>query len=119
MNGNFYQNPTFPTNELPITEQMPNNSISPKPAENLTNYSVMTIEQNNIENLLKLNKGKRVNIYASYPNSTEWQNKVYTGILEQTGIDYLIINDPTNSHWFLIKMNYLDYIEFMENINYS
>lgn len=120
MNGNFYQNPTFPTNQIPISDSISNNPIIPNsPPENISNYNAMPMEQSYIENILRLNKGKRVNAYVSYPDSSEWQNKIYTGIIEQAGRDHLIISDPTTGHWYLIRIIYLDYVEFMESINYN
>ena len=113
MNGNYYQNPTFPTNQTPI------GSIPTSPPGNISSSSLMPMEQSYIENILRLNKGKRVNAYVSYPDSSEWQNKIYTGIIEEAGRDHLIMSDPNNGNWYLIRMIYLDYVEFFERINYS
>lgn len=114
MNGNFYQNPTFPTNQNNISNQMPSS-----PPGNISSSQMMPIEQSYIENILRLNKGKRVNAYVSYPDSNEWRDKVYSGIIEEAGRDHLIISDPTSGNWYLLRMIYLDYVEFMEKINYS
>ncbi len=116
MNGNYYQNPTFPTNQMNSVNQ---SNIQSSPPGNISNMSTLPIEQSYIENILRLNKGKRVNAYVSYPDSTEWQNKVYSGIIEEAGRDHLIISDPVSGYWYLIRMIYLDYVEFMEKINYS
>ncbi len=113
MNGNYYQNPTFPSNSIP-TEVIPTT-----PPGNISSSSLMPMEQSYIENILRLNKGKRVNAYVSYPDSSEWQNKIYSGIIEEAGRDHLILSDPSNGNWYLIRMIYLDYVEFMERINYS
>ena len=118
MNGSYYQNPTFPSNQM-LEPTISNQTIPSSPPENISNYTTMPMEQSYIENILRLNKGKRVNAYVSYPDSSEWQNKVYTGIIEQAGRDHLIISDPTNGHWYLIRIIYLDYVEFMESINYN
>ena len=114
MNGNFYQNPTFPNNATPI-----NMEVSNTPPANISMMSTMPIEQSYIENILRLNKGKRVNAYVSFPDSSEWQNKVFSGIIEEAGRDHLIISDPETGKWYLIRIIYLDYIEFMEHINYN
>ncbi len=113
MNGNFYQNPTFPSNST-MTPTIPQS-----PPGNISSMSQLTMEQSFIENILRLNKGKRVNAYVSYPDSSEWQNKIYTGIIEEAGKDHLILSDPSNGNWYLIRMIYLDYVEFFEKINYS
>ena len=60
MNGNFYQNPTFPSNST-MTPTIPQS-----PPGNISSMSQLTMEQSFIENILRLNKGKRVNAYVSY-----------------------------------------------------
>ena len=110
MNGNFYQNPTFPTNQNAGNYQTPPGNISVMEQD----YN----EQSYIENILRLNKGRKVNAYVSFPDSTEWKNKIFTGIIEEAGKDHLIINDNDNGKWYLIRILYLDYVEFMEPINY-
>ena len=100
MNGNFYQNPTFPTERI-------STDIEPS-------YS----EQSYIENILRLNKGHMVNAYVSFPDSSEWKNKVFSGIIEEAGKDHLIIKDSNTSNWYLIRLIYLDYVAFPEPINY-
>jgi len=109
VNGNFYQNPTFPNNDSGFTS----------PPGNISYSDTMPMEQSYIENILRLNKGKVVKAYVSYPDSTAWQNKIYEGIIEEAGRDHLIISDPKTGKWFLIRMIYLDYVEFEERINYS
>lgn len=113
MNGNFFQNPTFPNNSTPINMDMePNNMMQ----NNAPILNAMPTDTNNIDNIFRINKGKRVIIYASYNNSKE-QDKTFSGIIENYFKDYLIISNPTNSNWYLIKLNDINYIEFMEKIN--
>ena len=76
-------------------------------------------EQSYIENILRLNKGKKVTIYASYADSREWKDRIFKGIIEESGRDHIILSDPTTGKWFLIIMIDVDYIEFDEKINYS
>lgn len=120
MNGNYYQNPTFPTATNPNVASNPNPIIN-NYQDNIESVgpSNLTMEQSYIENILRLNKGKRVKAYVSFPDSTDWRDKIFTGIIEEAGRDHLIISDPTNGHWFLILMIYLNYVEFDERINYS
>ena len=51
--------------------------------------------------------------------SVNGKNKVYEGIIEEAGKDHLIIRDNTNNLWYLIRILYLNYVEFMEPIIYS
>lgn len=110
MNGNYYQNPTFPQNNF----QTPPGNISITETT-----SSMPMEQSYIENILRLNKGRKAKAYVSYPDSSAWQNKVYEGIIEEAGKDHLIIRDNMNNVWYLIRIIYLNYVEFMEPIIYS
>ena len=108
MNGTYYQNPTFPA----ATTSNYQDTIVPVGND-------LPMEQSYIENILRLNKGKKVKAYVSYPDSIDWKDSVYTGIIEQAGRDRLIISDPTTGKWYLILMIYLNYVEFEEKINYS
>lgn len=116
MNGSFYQNPTFPGNNYQ-TPQTPPGNIS---INDVSNTSIpLTMEQSYIENILRLNKGRKVKAYVSYPDSSAWQNKIYEGIIEEAGKDHLIIYDNANNLWYLIRIIYLNYVEFIEPIIYS
>ena len=116
MNGSFYQNPTFPGSNYQ-TPQTPPGNIS---INDVSNTSIpLTMEQSYIENILRLNKGRKVKAYVSYPDSSAWQNKIYEGIIEEAGKDHLIIYDNANNLWYLIRIIYLNYVEFIEPIIYS
>lgn len=112
MNGNFFGNPTFPTNNEVV------NTI-PSPPGNISFSESLPMEQSYIENILRLNKGKKVKAYFSYPDSTQWRDKVYGGIIEEAGRDHLVLSDPKTGDWYLLRMIYLDYVEFEEKIKYS
>ena len=45
------------------------------------------MQQSYIENILRNNKGKKVRIYTSFPDSNEWKDKVFEGTIEQAGRD--------------------------------
>ena len=80
---------------------------------------MLELEQSYVENILRLNRGKLATLYFSYPDSVEWRDKTYTGIIEAAGRDHIIISDPKNGKWYLLLMIYLNYVEFEEKINYS
>ena len=83
------------------------------------------ISQNNhinelyLDNILLLNKGKKIKLYISIPGTEEYQNKVFNGVLEHTGKDHIIISNPENGLWSIIPIIYLVYIDFEEPINYN
>ena len=110
MNGSFFSNPTFPGTNSGSNVISPPGNINSNP---------MPLEQSLIENILRLNKGKVVKVYASYPDSTEWRDKIYTGVIAESGRDHLILSDSSSGNWWLIRMLYVNYVEFDERINYN
>lgn len=116
MNGSYYQNPTFPA---AIDSGTSENQSTMTPPGNISYNPLNDGEQSYIENILRLNKGKKIKAYVSYPDSVEWKDKIYDGIIEEAGRDHLILSDPATGKWFLIRMIYLNYVEFEERINYS
>lgn len=79
-----------------------------------TNNEYIPTEQTYIENIIRLNKGKKVCIHQSFPNGDE---KSFDGIIEYCGKDHLILSNPTTGKWNLLLMIYVNYIEFDEEIN--
>lgn len=77
------------------------------------------LEQSYIENILRLNKGKRVRIHMTFPDSTEFRDREFVGIIEQSGRDHIILSEPDTGRWQLLLMIYVDFISFDEKINYS
>ncbi len=112
MNGNYFSNPTFPMNNSGTLVDSPPGNV---------NYSTVSLpmEQSYIENILRLNKGKKVKAYYSYPDSNEWRDKIYDGVIEEAGRDHLIMSDPKTGDWYLLRMIYLNYVTFEERINYN
>ncbi len=111
MNGSFFNSPTFP--------QATNNQKPTTPPGNVSAEQFYPLEQSLIENILRLNRGKRAKVYVSYPDSNEWRDKIYEGIIEQSGRDHLIISNPNNGKWYLLRMIYLNYVEFDEPVKYN
>lgn len=126
MNTNYYNNPSFPSegNFGPVTMNpqtgITQNSMQPKNNQSInTGTNMFPIEQSYIENILRLNRGKLATFYMSFPDSVEWRDKVFTGIIEAAGRDHIIISDPKTGQWYLLLMIYLNYVDFDEKINYS
>lgn len=78
-----------------------------------SNQEYIPIEQSYIENILRINKGKKVSIYQSFGN----KDNVFCGIIERCGKDHIILSDPNTGKWYFLLMMYTDYIEFDEEIN--
>ncbi len=79
----------------------------------------MPFEQSYIENILRMNKGKKVNVHMTFPDSEQFKDREFSGIVEQSGRDHIILSDPSTGKWFLLLMIYVDFITFDEKINYN
>lgn len=117
MNNNYLNNGKIPNNynnpNMPLYSngfQVPNQTSAPK-------EEYIPDEQSYIENILRVNKGKKVSVYQSFADAKEWKDKVFTGIIEQSGRDHIILSDPTTGNWYLLLMIYVDFIKFDEEIN--
>ena len=77
------------------------------------------IEESYIENILRLNRGKLATIYMTFENNSQWNAKIFKGIIENAGRDHIIISDPQTGMRYLLQMVNLDYITFDEPLNYS
>jgi len=91
----------------------------PSPAPGAQVPGMLPVEQSYIENILRLNKGKLATVYATFENNTEWNAKIFKGIIEAAGRDHLILSDPQTGERILLPMVYLDYVTFNEEIEYE
>lgn len=116
MNGNYYNNPTFPGTSL-NNGTVPNQQSVPSYEANI--FPAAVDEQSYIENILRLNRGKKARFHVTVPGSIEWQDRVFDGIIEQAGKDHIIVSNPNTGEWYLILIIYLDFVTFEEPINYN
>ena len=118
MNNGYYQNPVFPGVSLNGNNAVPNQQSVPSYEQSQTTMVPLTAEQSYIENILRLNKGKKARFHITVPGSAEWQDRVFDGIIEQAGRDHIIVSNPSTGEWYLILMIYLDFVTFEEPINF-
>jgi len=114
MNGSYFNN-AFPGTSL-NGNAVPNQQSVPSYQEQ---YGGVLEEQSYIENILRLNRGKKARLHVTVPGSIEWQDRVFDGIIEQAGKDHVILSNPTTGEWYLILIIYLDFVTFEEPINYN
>ena len=113
--NNGYYDPSY-------NSMIPNNNMTPSSSNMIpnSNYSSeLPLEQSYVENILRLNKGKIASFYMSYPDSIEWRDKIFTGIVEQAARDHVVISDPTTGKWYILLSIYMNFIVFDEEINYK
>lgn len=113
MNNSYLNSSSFPGNPI-YSSNMPTPNQTTAPT-NMQEY--IPNEQSYIENILRVNKGKKVSIYQSFADAGEWKDRIFTGIIEQSGRDHIILSDPTTGNWYLLLMIYVDFIKFDEEIN--
>ncbi len=82
----------------------------------ITNMMQQTNKNVYAESLLVKNIGKLATFYMSYPDSIQWKDKVFTGIIESAGRDFAVLSDPKTGKWTILWIIYLDYVEFDEPI---
>lgn len=107
MNGSYFQNPTFPTVTNEEIQKIPQNDY----------FNIQPSEQITYDNLLKLNKGKKLKLFSFFNEDSDGKEKIFEGILENSFKDFIIISNPNNGAWYLIKTKDIKYIEFLEKIN--
>ena len=118
MNNNaYYPNPNY-LNPYSSQSNVPTYDQTQLPNA-MYNTSNIPDEQSYIENILRLNRGKKAKFHVTVPGSIEWQDRVFEGIIEQSGKDHLIVSNPNTGEWYLILMIYLDFVTFEEPINYK
>jgi len=79
----------------------------------------LPVEESYIENILRLNVGKVATLYMTYENNSEWNAKIFKGVVEAAGRDHIIISDPQTGMRHLLLMVNLDYATFDEELQYT
>jgi spore germination protein Q len=117
MNNNYPGVNVFPGQPIYTNDNIavPNMGTVPTVSSNID----IPLEQSYIENILRLNKGKKATIHMTFPDSEQFKDREFSGIIEQSGRDHIILSDPTTGKWYLLLMIYVDFITFDEKINYS
>lgn len=83
------------------------------------NIVTAPVEESYVENILRLNRGKMATVYMTFENNSQWNAKVFRGIIEAAGRDHLILSDPSTGTRYLLLMINLDYVTFDEPIKYE
>lgn len=89
------------------------------PSGNVVSTTPPVFEQSYVENILRANLGKTGTFYMTYENNSEWNAKIFKGVVEAAGRDHIIISDRATGRRFLLLTLNLDYVTFDEPLNYS
>lgn len=104
---------------------IPNQSTYP-PFMNMPDYMNQNTNNNTnntstdpqyAENLFTLNHGRKVTVYFSYPDSIQWRDRVFTGVILAAGRDYLLLRDD-QGQTILLWLVYINYATFDGEISF-
>lgn len=89
------------------------------PSGQVQTAAAPAFEQSYVENILRLNLGKIGTFYFTYENNSQWNAKVFRGVLEAAGRDHIIISDPKTGERIVLLMVNFDYATFDEPLVYQ
>lgn len=114
-----YPNYYYPNTSQPYYPNEAYHQAQGQTHQTQTVQGMLPIERSYIENILRLNRGKHVSVYMTFDASTEWNSKIFKGVIEAAGRDHIILSDPESGQRYLLLMIYLNYVVFDEEINYE
>ena len=82
----------------------------------LPNQETATPENEYMQTILKKTERIKVKVYMTFPDSEQWRDRIFDGVLEASGRDYIIVNEVQTGNWILLPLIYMDYIEFEESL---
>ena len=119
-------NQNFSNGNVNNPSYIPNQSTYP-PFMNIPDYVNQNNTSNNsnnnttdpqyAENLFVLNHGRKVTVYFSYPDSIQWRDRVFTGVILAAGRDYLLLRDDQGKT-ILLWLVYINYATFDGEISF-
>lgn len=86
------------------------------PYMNMNDYDNEEEKIEYVVNLFEKNVGKKVTIYSSFPDSSEWRDKTFTGNIVAGGKDFIVIKTSKNQN-IIIWTIYINYATFDEEIS--
>ncbi len=92
------------------------------PLNNLNGFSNTGYNSNSssyAQNVLKNNVGISGYFFVSFPDSVDWRDKIFYGVLAEAGDDYILVYNEDNREYYLIWSIYLNYATFDQKPNIS
>lgn len=109
--NSFNQEPSYIPNQSSSPPNINNNNNNSN-----SNYNNFTENMFYAENILSQNRGKKLKVYMTFSDSLEWRDRIFEGILEAWGRDFLLISDKQNNKWYMVWNIYINFIEFNEEV---
>lgn len=119
MNNSFFRDNMMPTapnysdfyntsNNSGSSLGLNNMNTNPTPNMNFNSYA---------QNVLQKNVGTTGYFFVSFPDSVDWRDKIFYGVLTEAGDDYILIYNEDNREYYLIWSIYLNYVTFDKKPN--
>ncbi len=122
MNNNSFFNPNLVGNNTVGTPLYTTNGTT-VPNQETAPYQTTPIppasslgEDPYIENVLKKTARLKASVYMTFPDSNEWRDRKFDGILEGSGRDHIVLSEPSTGNWYILPLIYMDFISFDENL---
>lgn len=120
MNNSFYGNDDFSMtmpnspNYNDFLNTANNTNLTPNSPNmgNWNNMNMGTTTNSYAQGVLKKNIGMTGYFFVSFPDSVDWRDKIFYGILTDAGDDYLLIYNEENNEYYLVWSIYLNYATF-------
>ena len=121
MNNSFYGNDVFSRVNPSYDDFLNtsnNTSLTPN-SPNMGNWNNINNMNNNsyAQGVLQKNIGMTGYFFVSFPDSVDWRDKIFYGILTEAGDDYILIYNEDNNEYYLIWSIYLNYATFDKRPN--
>ena len=107
-NYNDFLNTSNNTNLTPTTPNMGNWNNNINNGNNSNSYA---------QGVLQKNIGMTGYFFVSFPDSVDWRDKIFYGVLTDAGDDYILIFNEENNEYYLIWSIYLNYATFDKRPN--
>jgi Spore coat protein (Spore_GerQ). len=108
MNSEIYHDNVYPNN---IKTEENNNYYKEAIPTPITNNHI-----NYIQDLLKTVIPIKATFFMTFPGSSEWPDKKFSGIIESSSLDHIILSDPSNGNSYMLPTMYINFVEFEEDI---
>ena len=122
MNGSFFRDNNFSDmipnspNYSDFLNTSNNSGMSNGNANNfnkmITNPTPNMSFNSYAQNVLQKNIGITGYFFVSFPDSVDWRDKIFYGVLTEAGDDYILIYNEDNQEYYLIWSIYLNYATF-------
>ena len=120
MNNSFYGNDNF-SGMVPNSPNYndflntANNTILTPTTPNMGNWNntnMGTTSNSYAQGVLQKNIGMTGYFFVSFPDSVDWRDKIFYGVLTDAGDDYILIYNQENNEYYLVWSIYLNYATF-------